>query len=724
MDDTDYNRPRRPNADTLTYMKSLPFDEVRAQTEINAYLEHQKKDLETVHQDDQPNEVEYPQMLSAAMSALDEIQNEIASLAGDELGSKCIETIARIAAPYSTTATRKLLHGITGYMIHLSTHRYGSHVVQTILQNVLKNWGTEVAKTLEIDEEEEEDLPSLRDLIFTVAKEVAPVSKDLALHICGSHVLRSLLCILSGCTEVVPDHLANKAGPQRGKLKSKKKKKKKKFIEDGSSVTNNASYSEYKLVENPRLDPMDQTTKDCFNNLVFEMTELDLSCSEPEKPSDPGELQQFACNPSAGPLLIVLLRILTLQGSEISKDETQKNVKPENLTNEVNDSISNFRLGILPSQIQFAPASSAEKLAKTILCWNEDGNEQAHAGDVIYGLSGETRGSHLLEMMFRISNDSFYEMVCSAGKFFDVAIFCEYANHDVSNFVMQTLLNTARTREHVELLIKCVEEIIVSGFVLDPKNKRRGILWRAVEMASKFRIGQETLLKCMKKGFKALNMDGTVSMLLDLKQPEKEGGRLILDATGARTVYQLLHFVPRLCNDVLSGILEYSADELENMCNDGLASRCIIDGILDGPTKQKPFSQAVKKLFSKLEGRWVSLSVSRVGHHTVRKIFIKLQSMDDKAALSAELAQGINRLNGNSMGRSIITDCAVKDYLESKEVWESAVKKRMEKESFLKDIFEGNLDGGEKKRKRKRKKVKEGTIETDQDEVKKLKENE
>ena len=323
MDETDYNRPRRPNADTLTYIKSLPFDEIRAQTEINAYLEHQKKGLETVHQVEQSNEVEYPQMLSAAMSALDEIQNEIASLAGDELGSKCIETIARIAAPYSSTATRKLLHGITGYMIHLSTHRYGSHVVQTILQNVLQNWGTEVAKTLEIDEEEEEDLPSLRDLIFIVVKEVAPVSKDLALHICGSHVLRSLLCILSGCVEVVPEHLANKAGPQRGKLKSKKKKKKK-FIEDGSSVTNNASYSDYKLVGNPRLDPMDQATKDCFNNLVFEMTQLDISCSELEKPSDPGELQQFACNPSAGPLLIVLLRILTLQGSEISKDETKK----------------------------------------------------------------------------------------------------------------------------------------------------------------------------------------------------------------------------------------------------------------------------------------------------------------------------------------------------------------------------------------------------------------
>jgi len=227
-------------------------------------------------------------------------------------------------------------------------------------------------------------------------------------------------------------------------------------------------------------------------------------------------------------------------------------------------------------------------------------------------------------------------------------------------------------------------------------------------MSAKFRVGQETILKCMRKGFGALKVDGPleieecVPQLINFQQPE-EGKRFAeLDATGARTVFQLLQFVPRLCGDTLTGIVKkYDASELENMCNDGLASRCLIDGILDGPTKQQPFSPAVKKLFEKLKGRWVALSVERIGHHTVKKIFIKL-NMEDRKLLSEELANGINRLNGNAMGRSVITDCAVKDYLEGEDVWNAAVKKRLEKEDFLKDL-EDSL-GTEKKRKRKRKK--------------------
>ena len=77
MEGTDYNRPRRPNSDTLVYLKSLPFDEKYAHQEINAYLSYQEKiKLEDGGLED-VEEVEYPQVLSAALAALDEIKHEI-----------------------------------------------------------------------------------------------------------------------------------------------------------------------------------------------------------------------------------------------------------------------------------------------------------------------------------------------------------------------------------------------------------------------------------------------------------------------------------------------------------------------------------------------------------------------------------------------------------------------------------------------------------------------
>lgn len=504
--DNDYNRPRRPNADTLTYLKSLPFNEVVAHEEISAYIEYQKevKNRESGNHEENNNvnEVDYPQNLQAAFSALDEISNEIASLAGDEFGSQCLETITRITAPYSSVAARKLLNGIRGYLVHLSTHRYGSHVVQTILQNVLRGRNKfglsdkEICGILEIDQDNEDEgmanLPSMKDIIIGVSEELIPATKELAIHICGSHALRSLFCILKGVEEEIPEHLLNKGGfmvsggTRRGKLKDKKKKKKKKAaeVEGNGSVLNTASFSNYKIVTDTRFDINDSSIHETFFSFMWELTGIDFKDAHKEQDNEVGDLQQLTCNPSAGPLLIVLLRILTLSFSSIE-------IKKKNLDdigkNDEKD-ITEFRLGIIPQQLYFDSGSYAEILAKQILCWDNtinDAIEQKQSGEIIYGLSGETRGSHMLEMLLRTSNDIFYEQICQAGRFLNRDAFVEYTEHDVSNFVIQTLLNTVRTRSQAESVIKCIEEIISNGYILDARNKRRGLFWRVCEMAGK-----------------------------------------------------------------------------------------------------------------------------------------------------------------------------------------------------------------------------------------------
>lgn len=737
--DNDYNRPRRPNADTLTYLKSLPFNENVAHEEIKAFVENQKKHKQNNNEGLDGNEnddsVDYPQNFSAALSALDEIKNEIASLAGDEFGSQCLETITRITVPYSTVAARKLLYGISGYLVHLSTHRYGSHVVQTIFQNVVKGKNNfdlsdkEICDVLEIDQSDEggsdSELPSMKDILTSVSDELMPASKELAVHICGSHVLRSLMCILGGVEEEVPQHLLHKGalmengGTRRGKLKDKKKKKKKKVDGEGiSGSLNTASFSQYKIVSCPRFDVHDFDIRKCFFSLVWELTGLDFNSDAEKQPIEVGDLQQLCCHPSAGPLLIVLLRVLTIAFSTSGDKNSQ--VDSDN-----DKHITEFRLGIIPQQRYFESESHAESLAKHILCWDDstlDANEQKQAGEIIYGLSGETRGSHMLETLLRISNDSFYDQICQSGRFFDKNAFAEYTDHDVSNFVIQTVMNTVRNRSQAESVIKCVEGIINNGLILDIQKKRRGLFWRACEMAAKFRIGQETLLKSMRKGFTALQSkaghegeEDSPSTLLPITQcipllicyqtPDQNGGRIGLDAAGTRSLYHLLRFVPRLTPEILDGIIgNHRSEDLVSICSDGFGSRCIIDGILEGPMDQEPFVNATKQLCDKLQGHFVTLSVDRVGHHSVRKIFKKLKSFDDKISITAALSKSMRTLDGNAMGRSIISDCAVREYLEGEDVWKSAVKKSIEKESFLHEIVEGELLDNNKKRKRKRKK--------------------
>lgn len=57
---------------------------------------------------------------------------------------------------------------------------------------------TEISSILEIkdDDNDEDDIPSIKELILAIVDELLPFAPQLSIHICGSHVLRTLICIL------------------------------------------------------------------------------------------------------------------------------------------------------------------------------------------------------------------------------------------------------------------------------------------------------------------------------------------------------------------------------------------------------------------------------------------------------------------------------------------------------------------------------------------------
>jgi hypothetical protein len=129
----------------------------------------------------------------------------------------------------------------------------------------------------------------------------------------------------------------------------------------------------------------------------------------------------------------------------------------------------------------------------------------------------------------------------------------------------------------------------------------------------------------------------------------------------------------------------------------------IMDALLDGPAS--PI--ASKLLAQKLSSRIPFLAAERVGHHTVEKLFRALPTMEDKAAISAELSHYLNRLGGNAMGRSTMVKCAVKEYLEGESVWKEALAKQKVKESWLEEIIGDKNDGSEDESQAKKKRKKE-----------------
>jgi len=154
---------------------------------------------------------------------------------------------------------------------------------------------------------------------------------------------------------------------------------------------------------------------------------------------------------------------------------------------------------------------------------------------------------------------------------------------------------------------------------------------------------------------------------------------------GCRSVYHMLRFSPpQLCEDVLTGIIEeMSVEDLISLTKDELGSRCIMDGILDdhGHTQSSAtiFGNATIKLRHKLSGHWASLAMDRVGHHTVKKLFMALPLLDDKATLVEELFTASIRLHENKIGRSVVEACAVDVFADDgiNTEWRQTVTSRM-----------------------------------------------
>jgi hypothetical protein len=763
-----YGRPRRPKPETVSYLNGLPLNEIVAIKQVREYVEYYKHKRSSTgsEEEDAP---EYPPMVSAAHAALSSIFHEFASLACEELPSQQIETLVRIACRYSLVVKRVILASMAGYWTFLSTHRFGSHVAQTVLRCVVADCEINLDE-FDDGQKECEGRMVITDSYASLGEDAVPLTlsvpllnainelkqfaPDLAVHVCGSHVLRTSMCVLLGAEFVdafMPpgstDNNTNNssmndwdtgalAATRRGKVKDKKLKKKKRGSADdekGNSRHEVTVVKMMKVVPELLTTKFREDAKIAMNEMVDIVTSSDSIGEEIDKMQPPGTIQQLTCHPSAGPLLIQILRLLCFNSSQSSKAKMSRN-----------DEITpNRRLVILPQEPCYTNGSKAEWLLHRLLCWDakidasgsdggESSSKQPYAGDIIYGLSGEPRGSVLLDTIFRCCPDSFHDTLCNIGGFYDEETLREYCQHGVSNFVVQTLLMSVRSKNQVCRMVKCLCGIVEDGSLM--KVNRMGVIWRACEMcATKGNSqDQEQLLSALMRGFattfhqgeksndkdveentrkrrskaKGMSVEECIPRLLGLSPGSGVGehDRLTLNAEGSRALYHILQFKERLRKDWVNGIVEtYGRDELSKIANDGLGSTCVIDALLDGPAK----SVASKMLHQKLSDRITYLATERVGHHTVEKIFRALPTMEDKALLSAELSHSLNKLGSNAMGRSVMVSCAVKEYCEGESVWKEAVSKQKGKESWLKEIIgekEASDDDGDEGKKEATKK--------------------
>ncbi|GMF17225.1 unnamed protein product [Phytophthora lilii] len=144
-------------------------------------------------------------------NVLEELAPRAASAASDRHAGELLEVFL---PKMSDAQLRFLLHKMAGYVSHLWTNRYSSHVLQHLLSRASVVVAKEVDGEQDDKEEEEDermnDIPPMSDVIVNMVKEVENEWITLMNDVSASHVLRSVLAVLAG-KPLVPEKRGKKA---------------------------------------------------------------------------------------------------------------------------------------------------------------------------------------------------------------------------------------------------------------------------------------------------------------------------------------------------------------------------------------------------------------------------------------------------------------------------------------------------------------------------------
>ena len=142
-----------------------------------------------------------------------------------------------------------------------------------------------------------------------------------------------------------------------------------------------------------------------------------------------------------------------------------------------------------------------------------------------------------------------------------------------------------------------------------------------------------------------------------------------MSVPGAHLIGAFLKFEAQHVRLVVEGILMLPISTLLTICKDPVGGRVLIEGIFDA---HEAFGFAKQRLADKLKGNFAMLALHKFGHHIVRKCYDSV-SMKRKANVAKELADGSQRILGNSFGRSLHRYCKIELFKRHRSDWQASL---------------------------------------------------
>lgn len=552
-----------------------------------------------------------------------EVQGKELVLATDHSCSLILEKLLRFSNDFQL---RVFFDKLNGNFLKLFTHRFASHVCQTLItlcaDAVERQVRSNETKAQDSEMEAQDGiLLSAEELILNMCKQTQEEFTALISDPFASHVLRVIIHVLAG--RAVDD------GSGKGNVRSKKSAK--------YNDANNAKVNAGTIQRSTRLVPPS------FKNMLRSITESMMTGLSATI------VRSLAVHNVANPVLQLLL------GVQAKDDVAGKD-------------------------------ALVDKLLMDITQDEQPGQKNDDRDAYVETLLRDQVGSHLLETIIQVASPSLFQKLYVTyfrGRLSKLSF------HPIANYVIQQLFVNAKNPTQLEMMVEEVlpsfEEFLKYGRpgvirAVVEAAKNTGACHKQVVkgLCAAF----HTSGPAERKEFINVVLHMETYEQLKARDTTQEEKRPTFHAQGA-IILQLLLQYPEEHNKIVTDSYFAQTEELVYAWTTDNTGSHVIEAFLTSPTVNLKIKKKILKSFL---GKYHVMALDKYGGHTVDKCWA-VSDIDMKEKIATELLQHEHTLSQSFYGKFILRNCKIDQFKRKKADWLEREKGIERKKDMFKDIL-------------------------------------
>ncbi|KAG0379871.1 Nucleolar protein 9 [Mortierella sp. AD032] len=551
-----------------------------------------------------------------------EVQGKELVLATDHSCSLVLEKLLRASNDFQL---RVFFDKFNGNFLKLFTHRFASHVCQTLItlcaDAVEREVRSNELKAKDDVTQEEGVLLSAEEMVLNMCRQTQEEFTALISDPFASHIIRVLLYVLAGRT-VADD------GTGKGTVRSKKSAK---YNESNNSKTNAGAFRPTRLVPASFKDMLRTITSTMMNGLSDTI------------------VRSLAVHQVANPVLQLLLEV-SAKEDEASKD------------------------GLV------------DKLLMDITHEEEPGTKNHDRDAYVETLLRDQVGSHLLEKIVQVASPALFQKFYTSyfrGRLVKLSF------HPIANYVIQQFFVHAKTPVQLEMMVEEVvpefEQFLQFGRpgvirAVVEACKNVGACHKDVIRGLCAAFQTHTTIERKEFMHVVLNME-TYDALME-RRNQQESVKPKFHPQGAVILQLLLQFPEEHSKIVVDSYFAQKEELMYAWTMDPVGSH-VIEAFLTSPTLNLKVKRKILKSFM---GKYHSMAKDRYGGHTVDKCWA-VSDIEMKEKIAAELLEHEQELSQNFHGKFILRNCKIDQFKRKREEWVEREKGIERKKDMFKDIL-------------------------------------